>query len=222
MRRLVATLTVLFACLFGLPAMASAASTAAATPIGGGSILFNPLGGSGTQCTVAFAATDGGRDYLIAGAGCDTAPSTQLYSGNNVLVGSIVGGLDGGYVVVVVTNTAAWDVVGWINAGAKYPIAGSAETPVGGRVCLLSHTTGILCGMVTAKNVTISFPEGTVSGLTETNICQQPRSIAYVTDDQAQGVPFGGGSGICTTPGTSYFFPVNRILSTYGLTLLTG
>jgi streptogrisin C len=218
MRRLIATLTVLVACLFGLPAVA----TAAPAPIGGGAILFNPLGGVTNQCTVAFAAAGGGREYLIAGAGCDTTTSAQLYSGNNVLVGSVVGGLDGGYVVVLVTNTDAWDVVGWIDAGARYPIGGAKETPVGGRVCLLSHTSGILCGTVTAKNVTITFPEGTVTGLTRTNICPQPRSIAYVTDDQAQGVPFSGGSGICSTAGTSYFFPVNRILSAYGLTLLTG
>ena len=136
-----------------------------------------------------------GRDYLVAGGGCGATPSTQLYSGNNVLVGPVVGGLNGGYVVVAVTNTAAWDVVGWIDAaGGKYPIGGSAETPVGGRVRLLSHTTGIQCGTVIAKNVTVSFPEGTVTGLTETDICAPPRSIAYVTGDQAQGVPLGGGS----------------------------
>ncbi|MGB3441650.1 MAG: S1 family peptidase [Actinophytocola sp.] len=218
MRRFIAILTVLFACLFGLPATASAAPA----PIGGGSILFNPVG-SGNQCVVAFAASGGDREYLIAGPGCDTTMSTQLYSGDNVPVGPVVGGLNHGYVVVAVTNTDAWDVVGWINApGGKYSIAGSVETPVGGRVCLLSHTAGITCGTVTAKNVTISYPEGTISGLTQTNICPQPRSIAYVTGDQAQGVPLGGGSGICTTAGNSYFFPVNRILSAYGLALLTG
>lgn len=219
MRRFIATLTILVACLFGMPSVASAA----ATPIGGGSILFNPAGSAGTQCIVAFAATDGGRDYLVAGAGCGATPSTQLYSGNNVRVGPVVGGLDGGWVLVAVTNTAAWDVVGWVDTGGiKYPIAGSAETPVGGRVCLLSYTTGILCGTVTAKNVTISLPEGTITGLTQTNICAQPRSIAFVTGDQAQGVPLGGGSGICTTAGSSYFFPVNPILSAYRLTLITG
>jgi hypothetical protein len=218
MRRLIATLTVLFTCLFGLPAVAAAAPT----PIGGGAVLVNPVGSAGTQCTVAFAATAAGRDYLIAGAGCGVSPSTQLYSGNNVLVGPVVGGLDGGYTVVAVTNTAAWDVVGSITAGATYPIGGSTETPVGGRVCLISHTSGLLCGTVTAKNVTITYPGGTVTGLTRTSICPQPRPIAFVTGDQAQGVPFPGGSGTCTTGGTSYFFPVNRILSAYGLALLTG
>lgn len=218
MRRFIAILTVLFACLFGLPATASAAPA----PIGGGSILYNPLGGTANQCVVSFAAAGPAHDYLIAGAGCGATPSTLLYSGN-VPVGPVVGGLNSGYVVVAVTNTAAWDVVGWINApGGKYPIAGSAETPVGGRVCQLSHTAGIQCGTVIAKNVTVSYPEGTISGLTRTDICPRPRSIAYVTGNQLQGVPAGGGSGICTTPGTSFFFPANRILSSYGLTLITG
>jgi hypothetical protein len=217
MRRLIATLTVLVTCLLGSPGTASAA-----TPIGGGAILFNPVGGGAAQCVVAFAATDGARDYLIAGPGCETGWSTQLYSGDDVLVGPVVAGLAGGYTVVAVTNTEAWDVVGWINVDGVHPIAGSAETPVGGRVCLLSHTAGTTCGTVTAKNVTVSLPGGTISGLTRTDICPEPRSVAYVTNDQAQGVPVGGGSGFCTTVGSSYFYPVNRILSAYGLTLVTG
>ena len=219
MRRIIATLTVLVACLFGLPATASAA----ANPIGGGSVLFNPLGSGGAQCTVAFAATDDGRDYLVAGPGCDVGTSTQLHSGNNVLVGPVVGGGAGGYVVVAVTNVAAWDVVGWIDfAGGKYPVGGSRETPVGGSVCLLGNTTGVECGTVVATGVTVWFPSGPITGLTQTNICAQPRGVVYLTGDQVQGVPLGGGSGHCTTPGTSYFFPANPILAAYGLTLITG
>lgn len=217
MRRALFILTVLLTALFGLPAAANAAPA----PLGGGSILFNPAGGAGAQCTAAFAAIDGPTGYLVAGPGCDTGFSTQLYSGANVLVGPVVGGAGNGYVVVQVTNTAAWELVGWIDAGDKYPIGGSVETPVGGQVCLLSRTTGVLCGTVVAKNQTVVFPWGTVTGVTRTNICAQPGSIAYVTGDQAQGVPFGG-SGICTTPGTSFFYPVNRILRDYGLTLFTG
>lgn len=218
MRRILPILITILTALFGLPATAAAAPN----PIGGGSVLFNPTGGSGNQCYVAFGAVRGSTEYLVAGPGCTTGLSTQLYSGNNVLVGPVVGGQNSGYVVVAVTNTAAWDVVGWINHnGTKYPISGSLETPVGGSICLLSQTAGIECGTVVAKNVSISFPWGTVTGLTRTNICARARSIAYVTGRQAQGVPFGGSTN-CTTVGTSYFYPVNRILRDYGLALLTG
>lgn len=217
MRRLLPILITIMTALFGLPATAAAV----ANPIGGGSVLFSPVGGGAGQCYVAFAASSGASKNLIAGPGCTTALSTQMYSGSNVPVGPIVGGKNG-YIVVRVTNLKAWTVVGWINnGGQQYSITGSTEAPVGGSVCLLSQTTGIECGTVVAKNVTVNFPWGSVTGLTRTNICARARSIAYVSGTQAQGVPFGGTSN-CTTVGTSYFYPVNRILRDYGLTLLTG
>jgi streptogrisin C len=45
--------------------------------------------------------------------------------------------------------------------------------------------------------------------------------VAFVSGSQAQGVPLGG-TGSCAAGGSSFFTPVNRILSTYGLTLFTG
>jgi streptogrisin C len=42
-----------------------------------------------------------------------------------------------------------------------------------------------------------------------------------VSGSQAQGVPIGG-SGSCSSGGTSFFLPIRGILSAYGLALLTG
>ncbi len=214
MRRLLATLTALVACLLGLPATAHAGPA----PIGGGSILFTP--GGFYHCTAAFAATGGSSGYLVAGPGC--AGATTLYSGADVLVGPASSAT--GYTVVRITNTAAWTLVPWIDTGSgKVTITGSTPTPVGGSVCLLDRVTGTHCGIVTALNQTINYGGGVVTGLTRTSICLEPGSgpIAYVSGSQAQGVPFGG-SGSCSAGGTSYFTPVNRILSRYGLTLFTG
>jgi hypothetical protein len=224
MQRLLAVLTLLLACLLGSPATAIA-TTSAPAPLGGGSVLFHPSGSG--RCTAAFAAYDStSTGYLIAGPGCTAGTSTLLYSGNNVLVGPIVAAPTpfGGYVVVRVTNTAAWQLVPWLDTGSgRIVIRGSVETPVGGSVCLIDRTTGLRCGTIIAKNVTVAYPWGTVSGLTRTNICVQPGAIgtAYVSGDQAQGVPLGG-SGSCTIAGSSYFQPVNKILAAYGLRLLTG
>jgi streptogrisin C len=215
MRRLLATLTVLAACLFGAPAIAAAAPA----PIGGGSILFTAGGAS--RCTAAFAATGGGFGHLVAGRGC--AGATSLYSGNNVLVGPVVAATEA-YTVVKITNTAAWTLVPWINTGSgKLTITGSTPTPVGGSVCLIDPRAGTHCGAVTALNQTISFPGGVVTGLTRTSVCLEPGDapVAFVTGSQAQGVPFGG-SGNCSSGGVSYFTPVNRILASYRLTLFTG
>lgn len=219
MQRLLAVLTVLLACLLGLPATAPA-TTQAPAPIGGGSLLFTS---GGARCTAAFAATAGRTGYLIAGPGCSGSTSTLVYSGDNILVGQITAAPTppGGYTVVRVTNTTDWQLVGWITTpGGRVSITGSLETPVGGAVCLLSRTTGVRCGTIVAKNQTVTFPEGVITGLTRTNICMDPGAIAFVSGSQAQGVPIGG-SGFCPN-GSSFFQPINRILSIYGLTLLTG
>jgi len=211
MRRILATLTVLVACLFGLPATAHAAPA----PLGGGSELHTASGPSG-RCSASFAATGGATGYLIAGPACTATTGTPLYSGDDVLVGPVAG-VQGGVVLVEVTNTTDWELVPWVPfGGIDLTINGSAEAPVGGTVCLASSTTGMMCGTVTAKNQTVNYPEGVLTGLTRTTVCLEPGGVAFVSGDQAQGVPIGG-SGC-----TSFFRPVNQVLSAYGLTLLTG
>jgi streptogrisin C len=114
--------------------------------------------------------------------------------------------------------------VPWIQVGGtRVWIRGSVETPVGGSVCLLDRTTDMRCGTIVAKNQTVAFPDGVLYGLTKTNVCLEPGDggIAFVSGSQAQGIPLGG-SGSCSTGGTSFFWPVNRVLSAYGLTLVTG
>jgi hypothetical protein len=65
--------------------------------------------------------------------------------------------------------------------------------------------------------------EGRVTGLTSTSVCSEPGSSGapLYSGTQAQGV-ISGGSGNCQTGGTTFFQPINRILSTYGLTLVRG
>jgi len=215
MRRIAAILTAALLLLLG-----ATPATAAPAPLGGGSILFN----GSLHCTAAFAAKGGPTGYLVTGPGCAAAIGTQLFSGNNVLVGPVTSSTaNGGVSLVRVTNTAAWQLVPWIPlGGVHYMISGSVETPVGGSVCLLDRVLGRHCGTITAKNQTVNFPGGVVSGLTRTNICMSAGgAIAFVSGTQAQGVPLGGTSG-CSTSGVSYFLPVNPLLAGYGLTLFTG
>jgi streptogrisin C len=69
----------------------------------------------------------------------------------------------------------------------------------------------------------VNYQEGSVSGLTRTNACAEPGDSggSWVSGTQAQGVT-SGGSGNCTSGGTTYFQPVNEILSVYGVSLITG
>jgi streptogrisin C len=216
MRRIAAILTAALLLLLGTTTPA----TAAPAPLGGGSILYNGF----YRCTVAFAARQATTGRLLAGPGCAAPVGTQLYSGNNVLVGQVYATYaSGGVALVTVTNTTAWQLVPWIPfGGGQYTVRGSAETPVGGSVCLVDQALGHRCGLVTAKNQTVHFSGGTITGLTRTNLCMSARSaVAFVSGDQAQGIPLGA-TGSCTSGGVSYFQPVNPLLSAYGLALVTG
>jgi streptogrisin C len=224
MRRLFTIITTaLVTCLLSVPAIAHAAPM----PLGSGTGLFNPAGTTSQQCTAAFAATDGVNGYLIAGPTCTGGTLYSSVNGTNVLVGTVVSKPVpyNGFAIVQVTNTTDWELVSWVPDGKnKIVLTGSKETPVGGKVCHASATFSLRCGTADAVDQTVTFPWGKATGVTRTSICSGSRDLgaAIITDDQAQGVPLGGLSEICTTPGASYFVPINPILEKFGLKLITG
>ena len=69
------------------------------------------------------------------------------------------------------------------------------------------------------------YEEVTVQGLTQTSACAESGdsggSFLAPATAQAQGL-LSGGSGDCTTGGTSYFQPLRPVLNALGLTLVTG
>jgi streptogrisin C len=107
--------------------------------------------------------------------------------------------------------------------GSTIAVKGSQEAPVGAAICRSGSTTGLHCGTVGAKNSTVRYAEGSVSGLTRTNVCAEPGDSggSWISGDQAQGVT-SGGSGNCRSGGTTFFQPVNPILSAFGLRLVTS
>lgn len=211
MRRLLALLATLLLC--GTPAVAA---PRAPVPLGGGSHLYSTPGSHG--CTAGFAAVSGSSWYLIANPGCG-GTGTTVYSGNGVLVGTITAGqTTSGAALVTVTNHTSWTLVGWVGGGS--PFTGSTQAPIGATVCLIGVGTGTHCGVIQARNQTVNFPTGVLTGLTRTNVCADPGSpaVTFVSGSQAQGVLIGG-SGNCTSGGTTYFAPVAPILAAYGLQL---
>ncbi|UVS80881.1 S1 family peptidase [Actinokineospora sp. UTMC 2448] len=107
--------------------------------------------------------------------------------------------------------------------GGTITVRGVRQAPVGAAVCASGPTTGWRCGTIQAKNVTITFPGGTLYGLTRTSICSEPgdHGRPVMAGDQAQGITVGG-SGNCTSGGTTYFMPLPPTLSAYDLTLHTA
>ncbi len=169
-----------------------------------------------SRCSVGFSVVGG---FLTAGH-CASSVSDTLTGPNRVALGSWGGfsfpGNDFGWVRTNSNWTPRPEVRG---LGA---VTGSQEVVVGASVCRSGSTTGVHCGTVQAKNQTVNYRQGTVTGLTRTNACAEPGDSggSWMSGSQAQGLT-SGGSGNCTSGGTTYFQPVKAALARYGLSLLT-
>jgi streptogrisin C len=106
--------------------------------------------------------------------------------------------------------------------GTTVTVEGSQEAPVGASICRSGGRTQWQCGTIEAKNQTVNYGGGNVVyGLTRTSACanQGDSGGSFISGSQAQGVTSGGTLGC--PGGTTYFQPVNEILSAYNLTLVT-
>ncbi|GAA3722691.1 streptogrisin C [Spinactinospora alkalitolerans] len=169
-----------------------------------------------SRCSIGFAVQGG---FVTAGHCGSTGTRTSSPSGT--VAGSWFPGRDMGWV-----RTGSGDTPRpWVNnyRGGYVTVAGSQEAGIGSSVCRSGSTTGWHCGTIQSKNQTVRYSQGSVYGLTRTSACAEPGDSggSWVTGNQAQGVT-SGGSGNCTWGGTTYFQPVNPILSQYGLRLVTG
>jgi hypothetical protein len=124
-----------------------------------------------------------------------------------------------------VATNGSWSTSPVVNGygNGDVRVAGSSTAGVGQSVCRSGSTSGWHCGTIEATNQTVNYAEGTVFGLTETNACAEPGDSggSWVSGDQAQGVT-SGGSGDCSSGGTTFFQPVNEILSAFNLSLITA
>lgn len=83
-------------------------------------------------------------------------------------------------------------------------------------------TTGVRCGTVTGLNQTVNYSTGVIYGLIRTNICAEPGDSGGPLYAASTGTILGilsGGSGNCTSGGTTYYQPIAEVLAAYGLTL---
>ncbi|KAJ8119088.1 hypothetical protein OPT61_g48 [Boeremia exigua] len=191
--------------------------TTFATVRGGDAYYINNSG----RCSVGFSVTTG---FVTAGHCGRAGASATTSSGVNIgtFSGSVFPGSgDFAFVRSSSGNTYAGVVNNY--AGGTIRIAGSTASAVGASICRSGSTTGVYCGTVRALGATVNYSQGSVTGLTQTNVCAEPGDSggSWYSGAQAQGVT-SGGSGNCASGGVTYFQPVNEILSTYGLTLVRG
>lgn len=187
--------------------------------------LYNVRGGdayyigSSARCSIGFAVSGG----FVSAGHCDLGG--QVYGYNQVAMGTFRGSSFPGNDYSWVGVNSNWTPRPWVNnyAGGNVTVTGSSEAAVGATVCRSGSTTGWHCGQIQQRNASVTYAEGTVSGLIRTNVCAEPGDSggSLVAGSQAQGVT-SGGNGNCSVGGTTYFQPVNEILSHFGLSLTRG
>ncbi|MEU6859378.1 carbohydrate-binding protein [Glycomyces sp. NPDC046736] len=185
-----------------------------------GGDAYNIAGQS--RCSVGFSAT-----HPTYGQGFVTAGHCRI--GN----GQITGGTGaGGQFRLSQFPGEDWAYVqagsGWQTSpnvnrydGTNVQVANGTEAAVGASVCRSGSTTGWYCGVIQAKGVSITYPEGTLTGMTRTSVCAQPGDSggSYISGNSAQGIT-SGGAGNCPS-GWTVYEPLNRALQRTGATLVT-
>ncbi|AKH84976.1 streptogrisin B precursor [Streptomyces sp. CNQ-509] len=203
-----------------LTALAPPAAGAQDQAVRGGDVLYSSTGPS---CPVGFNAGRGGERYALMQGRCAAAAGPVWYAdaARTVEVGrtEAVNFPGGDFALIRYTNPD-FGYPSEVSAGiGVIGITGAAQPSVGRQVCHAGRTTGVHCGTVVSVNDTVSYPEGTVSGLFRSHVCVEPGDGAGPawSGGTALGLIVSGGS--CTSGGATFYQPVVPALQAYGLTL---
>ncbi|MGW1725651.1 S1 family peptidase [Streptomyces sp. NPDC002306] len=187
-----------------------------------------PILSTGGRCSAGFNVTNGQSDFILTAGHC--GPAGALWFADNQgtqQIGRTVNSSfpGGDFSLVQYANGKAGagaDVVA-VGNGNGVRITGASDPAVGQRVFRSGSTSGLRDGQVLSLNATVNYPEGTVTGLIETNVCAEPGDSGgpMFSEGIALGVT-SGGSGDCTTGGTTFFQPVTKALSTLGVQLIVA
>ncbi|MDQ0994547.1 S1 family peptidase [Streptomyces sp. V3I7] len=188
-----------------------------------------PILSSGGRCSAGFNVTDGKRDFILTAGHCGPVNSLWFAGGDTgrqlgTTVGSDFPGSDFSLIEYSSgkTDVTAPDVIA-VGDGKGVRITGAADPTVGQRVFRSGSTSGLHDGQVTGLDVTVNYPEGTVTGLVQTNVCAEPGDSGgpLFSEGIALGVT-SGGNGDCAKGGTTFFQPVTKALSALGVRLITA
>ncbi|MFI5805951.1 carbohydrate-binding protein [Streptomyces sp. NPDC051561] len=177
------------------------------------------MNGSG-RCSIGFPVTKGTQQGFATAGHCGR-PGTTTTGYNQVAQGSFQASTFPGRDTAWVATNTNWTATPYVN-GSSAQVAGSTQAAVGSSVCRSGSTTGWHCGTIQQHNTSVTYPEGTISGVTRTSVCAEPGDSggSFISGSQAQGVT-SGGSGNCSSGGTTFYQPINPLLQGYGLTLKT-
>ncbi|MFF7640543.1 trypsin-like serine protease [Streptomyces canus] len=195
------------------------------TFVSGGDAIF----GGGARCSLGFNVTagDGSPAFLTAGH-CGVAAEQWSDTQDGQPIATVDQATfpgDGDFALVKYDDPAT-QAPSEVNVGGGQTVAISqaADAEVGLQVFRMGSTTGLADGQVLGLDATVNYPEGTVTGLIQTDVCAEPGDSGgslFTQDGSAIGLT-SGGSGDCTAGGETFFQPVTTALQAVGATLGAG
>ncbi|MET9437078.1 S1 family peptidase [Streptomyces sp. NPDC006551] len=188
--------------------------------IAGGQAIY----AGGGRCSLGFNVRSGSTYYALTAGHCTNIGSTwYTNSANTTVLGTRTGSSfpNNDYGIIRHSNASAADGRVYLYNGSYRDITGAGNAYVGQSVQRSGSTTGLRGGTVTGLNATVNYGNGdVVYGMIQTNVCAEPGDSggALFSGSTALGLT-SGGSGNCSSGGTTFFQPVTEALSAYGVSV---
>ncbi|MFJ9587639.1 S1 family peptidase [Streptomyces acidicola] len=171
----------------------------------------------GSRCSLGFNVTAGGVSYALTAGHC-----TNISSSWSIGTRAGTSFPNNDYGIIRHSNPSAADGRVYLYNGTYRDITSAGNAYVGQSVQRSGSTTGLRGGTVTGLNATVNYgSSGIVYGMIQTNVCAEPGDSggALFSGSTALGLT-SGGSGNCSSGGTTFFQPVTEALSAYGASVL--
>lgn len=183
--------------------------------ISGGDAIY----ASSWRCSLGFNVRSGSTYYFLTAGHCtDGAGTWWSNSGHTSTIGSTTGSS---------FPTNDYGIVKYSGSVSHPGTVGSQDITSAGNATLnqtvtrRGSTTGIHSGKVTGLNATVNYGGGDiVYGMIKTTVCAEPGDSGgpLYAGTKAIGLT-SGGSGNCSSGGTTFFQPVTEALSAYGVSV---
>ncbi|WP_377269424.1 S1 family peptidase [Peterkaempfera sp. SMS 1(5)a] len=187
--------------------------------IAGGDAIFT----SNARCSAGFNVTDGQQSFILTAGHCGPVGSPWAADAADAQpLGSTVSDTfpGSGDFSLIRIDSAGVDQPSAVDLGngSLQQITHAADAVVGEPVTRSGSTSGVHSGRVTALDATVNYPEGTVTGLIQTDVCAEPGDSGGPLFDQDAAIGLtSGGDGDCTVGGTTFFQPVTTALQALGV-----
>ncbi|MFD0354457.1 S1 family peptidase [Streptomyces sp. NPDC127110] len=172
------------------------------------------------RCSLGFNVRSGSNYYILTAGHCTEGAGTWwTNSSHTTVVGSTAGSSfptnDYGLIKYASNSPVPPGTVG------SQDISSAVNATVGMSVKRRGSTTGTHSGSVTGLNATVNYGGGdVVYGMIRTNVCAEPGDSGgpLYSGSRAVGLT-SGGSGNCSSGGTTFFQPVVEALNAYGVSV---